>query len=88
MIRASSPLPPESHLEVTLRARPLGIDTYQEPVVYMRWDCAVCRSEGFASQSRVRLSGKAPGELVYALGYLSRHADLMRIRGADEEETS
>ena len=57
MIRAASPLPPESHREDTLRARPLGIDTYQEPVVYMRWDCAVCRSEGFASQSRVRLSG-------------------------------
>lgn len=30
-----------------------GIDTYQEPVVYMSADCAVCRSEGFAAQARV-----------------------------------
>ncbi|HEU5133503.1 MAG TPA: thymidine phosphorylase family protein [Steroidobacteraceae bacterium] len=30
-----------------------GIDTYQEPVVYMNADCAVCRSEGFAAQARV-----------------------------------
>jgi thymidine phosphorylase len=34
----------------------LGIDTYQEPVVYMREDCHVCRSEGFRAQSRVRVS--------------------------------
>jgi thymidine phosphorylase len=30
-----------------------GIDTYQAPVVYMNADCAVCRSEGFAAQTRV-----------------------------------
>ena len=30
-----------------------GIDTYQEPVVYMNADCSVCRSEGFAAQTRV-----------------------------------
>jgi len=40
----------------TLRAWRTGIDTYQEPVVYMRRDCAVCRSEGFTTQTRVRLS--------------------------------
>lgn len=33
----------------------LGIDTYQEAVVYMRRDCEVCRSEGFEAQSRVRI---------------------------------
>jgi thymidine phosphorylase len=32
-----------------------GIDTHQEPVVYMRDDCHVCRSEGFSAQSRVRV---------------------------------
>ena len=37
----------------TLRARRIGIDTYQEPVVYMRADCHICRSEGFAAQSRI-----------------------------------
>jgi hypothetical protein len=25
----------------------MGIDTHQEPVVYMRDDCHVCRAEGF-----------------------------------------
>ncbi len=39
-----------------LRVRRIGIDTYQEPVIYMRADCAVCRSEGFAAQSRVRVA--------------------------------
>ena len=33
--------------------RRLGIDTYDEPVIYMRSDCAVCRSEGFDAHSRV-----------------------------------
>ena len=40
----------------TLRAWRTGIDTYQEPVVYMRSDCAVCRSEGFTTQARVQLT--------------------------------
>lgn len=39
-----------------LRLTRLGIDTHQEPVVYMREDCHVCRSEGFRAQSRVRVS--------------------------------
>jgi thymidine phosphorylase len=30
-----------------------GIDTYQEPVVYLSSDSAICRSEGFASQTRI-----------------------------------
>lgn len=33
----------------------MGIDTHQEPVIYMRRDCGVCRSEGFEAQSRVRI---------------------------------
>lgn len=40
----------------TLHAWRTGIDTYQEPVVYMRRDCAVCRSEGFTTQARVQLT--------------------------------
>jgi thymidine phosphorylase len=39
-----------------LRLRRLGIDTYQEPVLYMRRDCHVCRSEGFEAQSRVEVA--------------------------------
>ena len=38
-----------------LRLRRLGIDTYQEPVLYMHRDCPVCRSVGFEAQSRVQL---------------------------------
>ena len=37
----------------SLHLRRLGIDTYQEAVIYMRSDCYVCRSEGFESQSRI-----------------------------------
>jgi len=33
----------------------LGIDTHQEPVVYLREDCHVCRSEGFNASTRVLL---------------------------------
>ncbi len=38
-----------------LRLCRVGIDTYQEPVVYMRRSCPVCRSEGFEAQSRVQI---------------------------------
>ena len=44
-----------SHRHNTLRLRRLAIDTYQEPVIYMRSDCHVCRSEGFEARSRVAL---------------------------------
>ncbi len=39
-----------------LKLRRLGIDTYQEAVIYMTRDCHVCRSEGFAAQSRVQVT--------------------------------
>ena len=38
-----------------LRLHPLGIDTQQEYVIYMRRDCHVCRAEGFESQTRVEV---------------------------------
>ncbi len=38
-----------------LRARRADIDTYQQPVVYMRADCDVCRAEGFEAQAQVEL---------------------------------
>ncbi len=34
---------------------PADIDTYRQPVVYMREDCHVCRSEGFGTQSRIEI---------------------------------
>ena len=39
-----------------LRLKRLGIDTYQEPVIYMHRDCHVCRAEGFEAQARVQLA--------------------------------
>ena len=39
----------------TLSLVPAGIDTYRQPVVYMNEDCHICRSEGFAAQTRVRI---------------------------------
>ena len=33
----------------------MHIDTHQEPVVYMRKDCHVCRSEGFDAHTRVTI---------------------------------
>lgn len=39
-----------------ITAHRMGIDTYQEPVVFMRADCHVCRSEGFQVQARVKVS--------------------------------
>ena len=38
-----------------LRLVRAGIDTYQQPVVYMHRNCGVCRAEGFAALTRVLL---------------------------------
>lgn len=38
-----------------LLARRACIDTYQQPVVYLRSDCPVCRAEGFEAQAQVEL---------------------------------
>jgi len=47
---------PSAPTRSALKLRRLGIDTYQEAVVYMNRDCHVCRAEGFAAQSRVRVT--------------------------------
>jgi len=39
-----------------LRARRLGLNTGDEAVVVVREDCPVCRSEGFTTRARIRLS--------------------------------
>jgi len=61
-----------------LRLVRLGIDTHQEPVVYTRADCHVCRSEGFSAHSRVRI--EANGATVVATLNVV-HGDLL---SADE----
>lgn len=39
----------------SLRLTRAGIDTYQQPIVYMHRDCHVCRAEGFAALTRVHI---------------------------------
>jgi thymidine phosphorylase len=36
-----------------LEAVDMGIDTHEEPVVYMRKDCDICRAEGFEANTRL-----------------------------------
>jgi thymidine phosphorylase len=36
-----------------MRTRRLGINTHEEPVVYLREDSAVCRAEGFEARNRI-----------------------------------
>lgn len=48
--------PDENGRTNVLRARRLGIDALHEPVVFMRKDCHVCRSEGFDAHARVMLT--------------------------------
>lgn len=45
-----------AHEQQGLALRRLGIDTYQESVIYMRRDCPVCRAEGFEAQSRIAVN--------------------------------
>lgn len=39
-----------------LQAVAMGIDTHQEPVVYMQEDCHICRAEGFNANTRLSIS--------------------------------
>lgn len=39
----------------SLQVVDMGINTHQEPVVYMRSDCHICQSEGFSANSRAIL---------------------------------
>lgn len=39
-----------------LKVLDMGIDTHQEPVVFIRSDCHVCKSEGFTASNRVAVS--------------------------------
>lgn len=40
----------------TLRLKYLGINTHKDPIIYMREDCHICKSEGFEAQARVCVS--------------------------------
>jgi len=55
-----------------VRLRRVGIDTYQQPVIYMHRDCPVCRSEGFEAHSRVRVDGPK-GHIIATLNVVANH---------------
>ncbi|WP_461481375.1 thymidine phosphorylase family protein [Porticoccus sp.] len=50
----------------------MGIDTHQEPVVYMREDCDICRAEGFSASSRLTLSANGR-TLIATLNVVDTH---------------
>ena len=41
-----------------LKIKDLGIDTYKENVIFMRYDCPICRSEGFSALTRLMVTSK------------------------------
>lgn len=68
-----------------ITAHRMGIDTYQEPVVFMRADCHVCRSEGFQVQARVKVSA-GQRSLIATLNVVTDH--LLRIDQAGLSEVA
>lgn len=68
-----------------LRVRRLGIDTYREPIVFMRADCSVCRAEGFRAMSRVQVSC-GPRSLIATLNVV--HGDLLTLHEAGLSESA
>lgn len=45
-----------SYQSSALRLKQLGIDTYKEAVIFIRKDCQLCKSEGFETHARVRVT--------------------------------
>jgi len=43
------------YFKQTLKVKRLGIDTYNESVIYIREDSYICQAEGFESQARIRI---------------------------------
>ncbi|RMF12026.1 MAG: thymidine phosphorylase, partial [Candidatus Dadabacteria bacterium] len=58
-----------------LRAIPLGIDTYQHFVAFMRADCQICRSEGFDAMTRIAL--RYDGREIIATLYVATNPDML-----------
>jgi thymidine phosphorylase len=50
------PTSPAHRFTDVLRVKRLGIDTYQEPVIFLAAMSPVCRSEGWTAQSRIEVS--------------------------------
>lgn len=77
--------PTSTDLPGQLRLRRLGIDTYQEPVLYVHRDDPVCRSEGFEAQSRVQMSANG-NTIIATLNVV--HGDFMALGEAGVSEAA
>jgi len=55
-----------------LRLKYLGIDTYQESVLYMRKDCHICKAEGFEAQTRILVEYKGKS-IIATLNTIDTH---------------
>jgi thymidine phosphorylase len=62
--------PPEAFFTVKLRR--LGIDTRNHLVCYMKDDCAVCKSEGFRSEARIKIS-MGSKSIIATLNVITSH---------------
>lgn len=58
-MRAADPFDAHGNLidasSIRLPVRRAGIDTYRQPVLFLRQGCLVCRAEGFAALARVKV---------------------------------
>lgn len=68
-----------------LKLKRMGINTHQEPIVYMRWDSHVCRSEGFEAHARILVSTKNKS-IIATLNIITDH--LLEIGEAGLSETA
>ena len=67
-----------------LIARRAGILTYQSPVVYMRVDCEICRSEGFEAQTRVEIDWEGRTVIATVLDGATMAFQLSKPNGIDK----
>lgn len=77
--------PTSTDLPGQLRLRRLGIDTYQEPMLYVHRDDPLCRSEGFEAQSRVQMSANG-NTIIATLNVV--HGDFMALGEAGVSEAA
>jgi len=56
----------------SLTVKAMGINTHQEPIVFMHKDCHICLAEGFSASARVLLK-TATHELIATLDVVENH---------------
>ena len=62
-----------------LTVKSLGIDTYYENIIFIRSDCAICRSEGFTALTRLVIHHNEK-TIIATLNVV--HSDLLKINEA------